>query len=39
MCFEKTRFVVLVRGDGFSLPALLVTLPAGPKAPPPPIKE
>lgn len=33
LCLEKAQFVVLSRA-GFSLPALLVTLPATPEAPP-----
>ena len=33
LCLEKAQFVVLSRA-GFSLPALLVTLPASPEAPP-----
>lgn len=32
LCLEKAQFVVLSRA-GFSLPALLVTLPATPEAP------
>ena len=33
LCLEKAQFVVLSRA-GFSLPALLVALPATPEAPP-----
>lgn len=33
LCLEKVQFVVLLRA-GFSLPALLVALPATPEAPP-----